>query len=279
MVRPWNEWLIVWGYDINGRRPSWTRTSATQIVRDWSARPTSTSRSRHLAVGATTRVGHPPAEGRVFCAGDASTAIRRATGSGSNTSIQDAYNLAWKLAPCSRAGRRRRCWTPTPPNARRSAADRHAREPDQPGVRADLRGARRARRPTPSRCAAASTSARRHRRGRRASAAALLAAMELKNYEFNAHGVELGQHYRSGAVVPDGTPDGLRPRSRALLPPDDVARARLPHVWVEHQGEKIATHDVAAKGERVSTHDLAGKGRSPCSPASAATPGPRPPPA
>jgi 2,4-dichlorophenol 6-monooxygenase len=32
-------------------------------------------------------------------------------------------------------------------------------------------------------------------------------------------------------------------------------------VWVEHQGEKIATHDVAAKGERVSTHDLAGKGR------------------
>ena len=29
--------------------------------------------------------------------------------------------------------------------------------------------------------------------------------MELKNYEFNAHGVELGQFYESTAVVGDGS--------------------------------------------------------------------------
>jgi 2,4-dichlorophenol 6-monooxygenase len=32
MVRPWNEWLIVWGYDINPRR-WWTPAMATQVAR------------------------------------------------------------------------------------------------------------------------------------------------------------------------------------------------------------------------------------------------------
>ena len=55
--------------------------------------------------------------------------------------------------------------------------------------------------------------------------AKLKAAIELKNYEFNAHGVELGQRYRSAAVVPDGTPEpGVHARPGALLPPDDLAR-------------------------------------------------------
>jgi 2,4-dichlorophenol 6-monooxygenase len=29
--------------------------------------------------------------------------------------------------------------------------------------------------------------------------------MELKDYEFNTHGVDLGQFYESAAVVPDGS--------------------------------------------------------------------------
>src|SRR3712207_6748323 len=36
--------------------------------------------------------------GRVFCAGDAVHRHPPSNGLGSNTSIQDAYNLAWKLA-------------------------------------------------------------------------------------------------------------------------------------------------------------------------------------
>src|SRR5699024_6395571 len=34
MVRPWNEWLIVWGYDINEPSPEVTEDSATHIVRN-----------------------------------------------------------------------------------------------------------------------------------------------------------------------------------------------------------------------------------------------------
>ena len=43
MVRPWNEWLIVWGYDIDQPPPEVDDAMATRIVRtSWSA----TTRSR-----------------------------------------------------------------------------------------------------------------------------------------------------------------------------------------------------------------------------------------
>ena len=57
--------------------------------------------------------------GRVFCAGDAVHRHPPSNGLGSNTSIQDSYNLAWKLAAVLGAGRRRRCWTHTRPSGPR----------------------------------------------------------------------------------------------------------------------------------------------------------------
>ena len=34
MVRPWNEWLIVWGYDISQPAPAVDEDAARQIVRN-----------------------------------------------------------------------------------------------------------------------------------------------------------------------------------------------------------------------------------------------------
>ena len=31
---PWDEWLIVWGYDINGPEPELDDEKATEIIRD-----------------------------------------------------------------------------------------------------------------------------------------------------------------------------------------------------------------------------------------------------
>ena len=63
--------------------------------------------------------------------------------------------------------------------------------------------------------------------------AELRTAMELKNYEFNAHGVELGQHYESAAVVGDGSAPPEPARDPVLYyQPDHHPGARLPHVWV-----------------------------------------------
>ena len=77
----------------------------------------------------------------------------------------------------------------------------------------------------------------------------LRAAIELKNYEFNAHGVELAQRYRSDAVVPDGTPEPEYTRDPELYYHATTwPGARLPHAWLEHHGRKVSTHDLAGKG-------------------------------
>ena len=228
MVRPWDEWLIVWGYDINEPPPEVDEAFATKVAHELIGDDTIPITLRSTSLWSNNKAWAARyAEGRVFCMGDACHRHPPSNGLGSNTSIQDAYNLAWKLAlvlqgkaaPSLLRLLRRRA------RADRQA-DRHAREPEHRGVRADLRGARRARDPRPR------ADAPQHRRaqGRHAarppsSGRSSATAIELKNYEFNAHGVELGHRYRSGAVVPDGTPEPrLRARSRALLPPDDLAR-------------------------------------------------------
>jgi 2,4-dichlorophenol 6-monooxygenase len=77
----------------------------------------------------------------------------------------------------------------------------------------------------------------------------LRAAIELKNYEFNAHGVELGQRYRSNAVIPDGTDEPAYERDPELYYHATTwPGARLPHAWVEHRGQKVSTLDLAGKG-------------------------------
>jgi 2,4-dichlorophenol 6-monooxygenase len=73
--------------------------------------------------------------------------------------------------------------------------------------------------------------------------------LELKDYEFNAHGVELGQRYRSTAVVPDGTPEPGYTRDPELYyHPTTWPGARLPHVWLGRDGHRVSTHDLAGKG-------------------------------
>jgi 2,4-dichlorophenol 6-monooxygenase len=74
-------------------------------------------------------------------------------------------------------------------------------------------------------------------------------ALELKDYEFNAHGVELGQRYTSAAVVPDGTPEPGYTRDADLYyHPTTWPGARLPHCWLGDRGHKVSTHDIVGKG-------------------------------
>ena len=65
--------------------------------------------------------------GRVFIAGDAAHAMPPNGGFGGNTGIQDAHNLAWKLAMVIRGDAGPSCWTPTTPSGGRSAPSRPSR--------------------------------------------------------------------------------------------------------------------------------------------------------
>ena len=79
-----------------------------------------------------------------------------------------------------------------------------------------------------------------------AKRAALVRAMELKNYEFNAHGVELGQFYESTAIVPDGATRSEPTRDPELYyQPSTVPGSKLPHVWVGDAVNRLSTLDLA----------------------------------
>jgi 2,4-dichlorophenol 6-monooxygenase len=68
--------------------------------------------------------------------------------------------------------------------------------------------------------------------------------MELKDYGFNAHGVDLGQFYESAAIVPDGSERPQPTRDPELYyQTSTVPGSHLPHVWV---GD--ATHEVSTLG-------------------------------
>ncbi|TIW92185.1 MAG: 2,4-dichlorophenol 6-monooxygenase, partial [Mesorhizobium sp.] len=99
MVRPWDEWLIVWGYDINQPPPEVTPELATSVARQLVGDP---ALEIELLGANTWTVNNCFAthmhKGRVFIMGDAAHRHPPSNGLGSNTSIQDGFNLAWKLA-------------------------------------------------------------------------------------------------------------------------------------------------------------------------------------
>ena len=99
MVRPWNEWLIVWGYDISQPPPEVDTDKAIEIARNLLGMP-----DLDIEITGTGLWGNNEMyathlqKQRVFAAGDAVHRHPPSNGLGSNTSIQDSYNLAWKLA-------------------------------------------------------------------------------------------------------------------------------------------------------------------------------------
>jgi len=99
MIRPWNEWLIVWGYDINEPAPEVDAEFATSVARQLVG---DQELEIDLISASVWTVNDMYAthlqKDRVFCMGDAVHRHPPSNGLGSNTSIQDSFNLAWKLA-------------------------------------------------------------------------------------------------------------------------------------------------------------------------------------
>lgn len=248
MVRPWNEWLIVWGYDISEPPPVVDAQAATQIVRGLLGLP-----ELEVEITGTSLWGNNEMyathlqSGRVFCAGDAVHRHPPSNGLGSNTSVQDSYNLSWKLAAVLRG------------QAAASLLDTYSAERAPVARQIVLRANRSSREfgqffdalgMTEATTEAEMIEQIEERKANTprgaAKRAALVKAMELKNYEFNAHGVELGQFYESAAIVPDGSARPEPDRDPELYyQPSTVPGSRLPHVWVGDSTRKLSTLDLA----------------------------------
>ena len=251
MIKPWTEWMLMWGYDVSAGPPEFTdafvRELAVNLVGtdDFEMRVTSSSPwtvNHHFA----TTI----ARGRVFCAGDAVHRHPPTNGLGSNTSIQDAYNLAWKLhhvveglaepslletydaerAPVARQIVQR---------ANQSIADTGriigALEVDDT-TDVDRLEQQLALRRAPG------PEGEKIRQG-------LREAIAYKAYEFDAHGVEHNHRYASSAVVPDGTSMPAFARDSELFAQATTwPGAKLPHTWITSGGRRVSTLDVAGHG-------------------------------
>ena len=248
MVRPWNQWLIVWGYDIRQPPPVVDVAAAKEIVRNLLGMPDLDPEITGISLwGNNEMYATTLQKGRVFCAGDAIHRHPPSNGLGSNTSIQDSYNLAWKLAAVLR-GQAGDALLDTytaerAPVARQivTRANQSSREFGQLfealGVTTARSEAEMVERIEERKADTPAGVAKR---------AAVEAAMEIKNYEFNAHGVELGQFYESTAVVPDGTARPEPSRDADLYyQASTVPGSHLPHAWVGDQFRKLAVMDLA----------------------------------
>jgi 2,4-dichlorophenol 6-monooxygenase len=262
MVRPWNEWLIVWGYDISQPPPEVDDEMATKIVHELVGDDTVPVTIRSTSLWGNNKMyATRYRSGRVFCMGDAVHRHPPSNGLGSNTSIQDSYNLAWKLAYVLRG------------TAGEGLLDSYDAERAPIGKQIVLRANQSIEEFGAIFEALGLTDTtdqalmRQHIRDRAANTPeaagqreALRKALELKNYEFNAHGVELGQRYASGAVVSDGTPEPEYTRDPVLYyHPTTWPGARLPHVWLGRAGRRVSTHDLAGKGRFCLLTGIAGE--------------------
>jgi len=91
---------------------------------------------------------------------------------------------------------------------------------------------------------------------------AIRKAIAFKKYEFDAHGVEMNQRYRSDAIVTDGQIEPAFELDADLhYQPTTWPGARLPHVWVyaRENGAEVSTLDLCGHGKFTVLTGLGGE--------------------
>jgi 2,4-dichlorophenol 6-monooxygenase len=250
-VTPWSEWVMLFMYDPADGEPDLSEAAVAERAHTVIGDPAVDVRVKAVSQWEINRqVAQRYQHGRMFLAGDAAHRHPPANGLGTNTSIQDAYNLAWKLAAVASGQAGEELLETYDAERRpvgRQVVDRAMQSVEDMLPISQALGFR------PGQTAAegwaspdelaADTPAGSQRR------AALADAVELQNYQFNAHGVELGQRYDSGALVDDGTPFPPYDRDPELYyHPTTHPGARLPHAWLQHGSQPASTLDVAGHG-------------------------------
>ncbi|MGX5668053.1 FAD-dependent oxidoreductase [Rhizobium daejeonense] len=253
MIRPWNEWLINWGYDISQGVPDVDNAFAEGVARDLIGDP---DIDIEITSVSTWTVNNCYAtrtqKGRVFCMGDAIHRHPPSNGLGSNTSIQDGFNLAWKLAMVlkGQAG----------PGLLETYSEERAPVAKQIVTRANqsieefgpIFGALglldsidpvKMQENMDRRCDDGSAAENQR--------TALREAIAFKVYEFDAHGVEMNQRYKSAGVATDGQPEPAFTRNPELhFEQTTWPGARLPHAWLFGEGNrKASTLDLCGHGK------------------------------
>jgi 2,4-dichlorophenol 6-monooxygenase len=183
--------------------------------------------------------------------GDAAHRHPPSNGLGSNTSMQDSFNLAWKLAMVLKGQ--------ASPKLLDSYTEERAPVAKQIVTRANQSIAEfgpifealgmdggvdheKIQRNMDTRCDTGEKAEKQRE--------ALRKAIAFKKYEFDCHGVEMNQRYTSSAVINENTvPPGGGIDMELHYVPTTWPGARLPHVWVfDRHGRQHSTLDLTGHG-------------------------------
>lgn len=199
-------------------------------------------------------------KGRVFISGDAAHRHPPAGGLGANTSIQDSFNLAWKLAYVVKG------------LAGDGLLDSYHAERQPVGKHLVERANKSLANNAPIPMALGWTDEMPIEEGwdklntlfddtpEAAERRRLLdEAVTLGNYRSNAIGMELGQRYRSGAIADNGQEFPEPTRDPELFyEPTSTPGAYIPHAWIEFDRHQISTLDIVGKGSLTLITGLGG---------------------
>jgi 2,4-dichlorophenol 6-monooxygenase len=182
--------------------------------------------------------------GNVFLGGDAAHRHTPTTGLGLNSAIQDAHNLAWKLAMVLQ-GKASDALLDSYESERRPAAERNVNwalftfsNHQLTGAAIGLVPGNAERSRTNFEALLADTPDGESRRYR------FREVMKLHNTEYQANDLEIGVQYEHGALVHDGTALPQRDPTGRHYVPSTRPGHRLPHAWLERDEQRISTHDL-----------------------------------
>jgi 2,4-dichlorophenol 6-monooxygenase len=262
-VRPWREWLLHFGFHPDHGTPDLSPEGLKPRIQSLIGDPTV-----DVEVGdvSTWPVNHIYAEkisaGRVFCVGDAIHRHPPNNGLGSNVSVQDAYNIAWKLAYVLKGHAAPALLASYDPERQPIAKQTVDRAITSLVQWEPLNKALRLEPGLPTAKAVANLA---NLRNNTADAAEqrrqLKEAIDIKRYEFQAHGVEMNQRYDSAAVVKDGTTEAPFARDPDLYhQPSSRPGAHLPHARLLRRGKETSTLDLCGDGRFTVLTGISGAG-------------------
>lgn len=182
--------------------------------------------------------------GRVFIAGDAAHRRPPASGLGLNTGIEDAKNIAWKLAFVLQR------------KADAALLDTYESERRPIGIRnSDWALFSFSNMNVLSAGVGAIPGAQEYNQQRfaqlfedsergRSALHHLRRVLQTQNVEYSAHDIELGFTYSDGVLISDGTTAPVPDPEGQIYNPTTRPGHRLPHAWLVQDGETVSTHDL-----------------------------------
>ncbi|GGT15231.1 MULTISPECIES: FAD-dependent monooxygenase [Streptomyces] len=186
--------------------------------------------------------------GRVFLAGDAAHRQPPAAGGGLNTAVQDAHNLAWKLGAVH-GGRAGEALLDSYEPERLPVATRNVNWSMTCLLNYGVLFASLGMVPgQPEATRAGFTELFSGTPVGETRRSVVREVFGTQRIEYQAHDIELGHFYPSGALVPDGTEPPPRDPLGAVYRPVTRPGHRLPHAWLLHGDTRVSTHDLVAGG-------------------------------